>query len=443
MAHRIIGYYTLEQLNKILNKTVYMYYKSQYMYSAKITEITSVESDARFAFAIFSQRRGGSSNTEDFYFALITNARNNFNLKYEVVQYYDNYPYGNFTDPPKSPSASWENVVSFGEDSQTVIPVSQSSQFYPYTVVTFARTAVYYNDGAQRYTDSDGCLMIIDNNSILNDWDLSVSGTTANEISYVRSIMSSPAVLPSGSGEVTLNLKAPGQTLTFTSALLGSVVNQYISGDAVIDMESESNNEWELLWKVKFAGVDYGLLMVDSDFNSTYSGSETSALDGKLLKQTHDTHAVLAKKSLQAWTCYDTDDSSHISWQSFSANDTVFNFTDNYNTRVVFTMSKTFLGNTYPFEVACIWHNSAGYLDRIIVKRDGTQLANDVTVAGEFITLTRVGSTPYSEGITITPFNGTIKIFKNNDPTVSMSGSNGYSVTSADTALWMIFAIPS
>ena len=41
-----------------------------------------------------------------------------------------------------------------------------------------------------------------------------------------------------GQGTVTLSIKKPGQTLNFASRLLGETLSQYISGDAVVDMNT-------------------------------------------------------------------------------------------------------------------------------------------------------------------------------------------------------------
>lgn len=230
MAHKIIGYFTLEQIGKILNKWFYFYSRSEYCYGIKITNITSVEANAKFAVCVFN-------DSSHYVFGFITSARTAFDITYEGVSKYSSYPSGNLTDPPKDPDSTWTNVVDFGPNTSTITPSSSSVSIYPNTLLTFPWATI--NVSNYGYANSDGCVRIWDDAGILNDWDTSIAYSSANFKSYVREIMGHPAIPPKGRGTVTLEIPANGANLTFTSALLGVSVTKMISKDTVVDMEDE------------------------------------------------------------------------------------------------------------------------------------------------------------------------------------------------------------
>ena len=229
MAHRIIGYF--KDKNEILNKPFYMYLKSEYMWEIEITDITSVEADAKFAIAVIN-------DGNNYKLSFLTDARTSFDITFKGVNKYSSYPSGNTSDPPKDPNSTWTNVVDFGSQTYTITPVSQASQGYPNTATDFPWASITISTYA--YADSDGCVRIVDNNGILNDWDTSVSYSSWRTLdAYIREIMGHPAIPPKGQGTVTLDIPANGANLTFTSDLLGVSVTKMISKDAVVDMEDE------------------------------------------------------------------------------------------------------------------------------------------------------------------------------------------------------------
>ena len=76
----------------------------------------------------------------------------------------------------------------------------------------------------------------INNISVPNDWFIYPSDAT---VSYIVQQMVDALGGPydrGGQGIVNIQVQAPGQMLTFTSALLGTVVQQYIDDDAVINI---------------------------------------------------------------------------------------------------------------------------------------------------------------------------------------------------------------
>lgn len=226
MAHRIIGYYTLSQLDKLLNKPFYFYYKSQYCYGIEITDISSTEADAKFAIAVYPVSSG------NYLMGIITSARTAFDVTYRGVSKYDSYPYGNIVDPPKDPDSTWLHVYDYGSNTSTITPSSYSGPIYPYTAMNF----IWASISVDRYADSDGCVMIWDDNGILNDWDTSIAYSSANFKSYVTDIMGHPAIPPKGQGTVTLDVPANGKTLTFTSQATGEVKSVLVSGNMTVDI---------------------------------------------------------------------------------------------------------------------------------------------------------------------------------------------------------------
>ena len=95
---------------------------------------------------------------------------------------------------------------------------------------------VWASISVDRYTDSDGCVMIWDDNGILNDWDTSIAYSSANFKSYATEIMGHPAIPPKGQGTVTLDIPANGKTLTFTSQATGEVKSVLVSGNMTVDI---------------------------------------------------------------------------------------------------------------------------------------------------------------------------------------------------------------
>lgn len=227
MAHKIIGYFTLEQIGKILNKWFYFYSRSEYCYGIKITNITSVEANAKFAVCVFN-------DSSHYVFGFITSARTAFDITYEGVSKYSSYPSGNLTDPPKDPDSTWTNVVDFGPNTSTITPSSSSVSIYPNTLLTFPWATINVNNYG--YADSDGCVRIWDDAGILNDWDTSVAYSNTNQKNYILNIMGKSAIPKKGRGTVTLDIPANGQYLTFNSAELSVQRTVFVDKNTSVDL---------------------------------------------------------------------------------------------------------------------------------------------------------------------------------------------------------------
>lgn len=69
---------------------------------------------------------------------------------------------------------------------------------------------------------------------LIEQWlDVPPQGTSTRQVA--RAYFDIP---PQGQGTVTLSIKRPGQTLNFSSSVLGTSVTQMISGDSVINIEA-------------------------------------------------------------------------------------------------------------------------------------------------------------------------------------------------------------
>lgn len=114
--------------------------------------------------------------------------------------------------------------------SEHDVPTDHYSTADP-TVTRIYDHPVWSNMNGRQATIAD----FLSNSPILYGVNLSDAERDALAINYLNNVPE-----PYGQGTVTLSIKKPGQTLNFTSKLLSKTVRQYISGDATININTNS-----------------------------------------------------------------------------------------------------------------------------------------------------------------------------------------------------------
>lgn len=239
----------------------------------------------------------------------------------------------------------------------------------------------------------------------------------------IKLISTAPA---HGQGIVTLDIPANGANLTFTSAELGAVISKFIDSDAVIDMESEPQEQmFEFLWQFISWDNAQGVMLGSVERGIAYENIASSAIAGDLIEQDVNTYSVTAKENIKARV---GTANSLNTYTDFAKNAVLSSSFSGYNRLII---SKT-LNNALPFEVGFVWASQQGGGARggqkCILKRNGDFVPHDGTsdlTQGEFITFNATVNYMY---INISSFSGTIKYQSNNGSLVEVSGSSGLSM---------------
>lgn len=160
-------------------------------------------------------------------------------IEYYWLIYFSQLPTSN--NPPRS--------LGFRNDRGTVITARSGNNFQ----ITHNGISYWvYKSASVTYTPSTDKWQItsdnVDSNPVFVDEGTSKkntvhdlgdkTGSTDQQI-YLEGLtylLNEPGV---GQGTVTLTIKKPGQTLNFASRLLSKTVSQYISGDTVVDMNTQ------------------------------------------------------------------------------------------------------------------------------------------------------------------------------------------------------------
>ena len=271
MTNTVIGYFgSFNEIKDVeIEFTAGVSTHGEYMRNG--VRIRAVGENDATKWAIIALPTGQSP--EVFYFYLFVNSSQSFSITYQQFDEFRNYSSSTGFEPWRK---TYYNEITTAADSMSKRPFTVDLDYYS-AVIRQTSSGVL---------DENNMPPLIEGQNIVNLY--GAKWSTLYETDFVNEVMGKKVAMQTGQGLVTLNLKSPGQTLTFTSNLLGTVKTVLITGDQTVRFLDSPTVEpdWEILWMYSeyVGGVFYkGKLLIDSNYNCTYSDDQTE-MSGNLLR---------------------------------------------------------------------------------------------------------------------------------------------------------------